>query len=149
MRMLKLSRSACLFVGIDEIRDAPRWVNRLVEGLRRFADGEPVDFSDIPIAQHHLTPFARRVVAACRLIGWGQVKSYGHLAARCGAPGAARAVGSVMAKNRFPLVVPCHRVLAAGGRIGGYSAPGGLHTKRALLEMESLQGAAFQLVGGK
>ena len=121
----------------------------LVDGLRRFADGEPVDFSGAPIAQDHLTPFARRVVAACRRIRWGQATSYGELAAKCGAAGAARAVGSVMAKNRFPLVVPCHRVLAASGKLGGYSAPGGLTTKRRLLEMEASEGALIRLSGSK
>lgn len=116
--------------------DAPHWVKELVDGLRRFAEGEAVDFSDMPLALEHLTPFARRVVAACRSIHWGQTKSYGELASECDAPGAARAVGTVMAKNRFPLVVPCHRVLAAGGAIGGYSAPEGLAMKRRLLAME-------------
>lgn len=132
-----LPRQACQMVDADNLDDAPRWVRSLVEGLQRFADGEPVDFSDVPIADEHLTPFAQRVVAACRRIGWGEAKSYGELAVKCGAPGAARAVGSVMAKNRFPIVVPCHRVLGAGGRLGGYSAPGGLQTKRRLLEMET------------
>jgi methylated-DNA-[protein]-cysteine S-methyltransferase len=95
-----------------------------------------VDFSYVPLALDHLTPFARQVVVACRRISWGLVSSYGELAARCGSPGAARAVGSVMAKNRYPLVVPCHRVLAAGGALGGYSAPDGLRMKRRLLAME-------------
>ena len=95
-----------------------------------------MDFSDVPLALDHLTPFGRRVVAACRRIPWGQTRSYGELAAECGSPGAARAVGSVMAKNRYPLIVPCHRVLAAGGELGGYSAPDGLKMKRRLLAME-------------
>ena len=137
LRVHRLPRHACRVAAADDLDDAPHWVRALVDDLKRFADGEPVDFSDVPIAQDHLTPFGRRVVAACRRIGWGQVSSYGELAARCGATGAARAVGSVMAKNRFPLVVPCHRVLAAGGRLGGYSAPGGLRTKRQLLEAEA------------
>jgi methylated-DNA-[protein]-cysteine S-methyltransferase len=137
LRVHGLPRRACQIVNVDDLDNAPRWVRPLVEGLQRFADGEPVDFSAVPIAEEHLTPFARRVVAACRRIGWGESKSYGELAAKCGAAGAARAVGSVMAKNRFPLVVPCHRVLGAGGKLGGYSAPGGLATKRRLLEMEA------------
>lgn len=116
--------------------DSPHWVKELVDGLERFAEGEAVDFSDVPLAIDHLTPFAHRVVAACRRIHWGQTRTYGDLANECGAPGAARAVGTVMAKNRFPLVVPCHRVLAAGGALGGYSAPDGLSMKRRLLAME-------------
>jgi methylated-DNA-[protein]-cysteine S-methyltransferase len=117
--------------------EAPGWVRELVDDLQRFAAGEEVEFADVRVALDHLTPFARRIVAACRRIGWGRVSSYGELAARCGSPGAARAVGSVMAKNRYPLVVPCHRVLASGGGLGGYSAPEGLQMKRRLLAMEN------------
>jgi len=109
----------------------------LADDLRRFAAGEPVDFAHVVIDQRHLAPFARRVVAACRRIPWGQTRSYGQLAAECGSPAAARAVGQVMARNRFPLVVPCHRVLASGGQIGGFSAPQGLRLKRRLLALES------------
>ncbi len=76
-------------------------------------------------------------MAACRRIPWGQTRSYAQLAAVAGRPGAARAVGSVMAKNRVPLVVPCHRVIASSGQLGGYSAPQGLSLKRRLLAMES------------
>ena len=120
-----------------QLPDSPHWVKELVDSLQRFAEGESVDFSDVPLALDHLTPFARRVIATCRRIRRGQTRSYGDLANECGAPGAARAVGSVIAKNRFPLVVPCHRVLAAGGALGGYSAPDGLRMKRRLLSMES------------
>lgn len=108
----------------------------LSDELRRFADGEPIDFAHVVINERHLAPFARRVTAACRRIGWGQTRSYGQLAAECGSPRAARAVGQVMANNRFPLIVPCHRVLAAGGRLGGFSAPQGLRLKSRLLALE-------------
>jgi methylated-DNA-[protein]-cysteine S-methyltransferase len=118
--------------------DLPNWTANLIDRLTRFAEGEPVDFAAFNLALGHLTPFASKVVAACRRIPWGQTRSYGELAAECGSAGAARAVGSVMAKNRFPLIVPCHRVLAAGGEIGGYSAPEGLTMKRRLLQMETL-----------
>jgi methylated-DNA-[protein]-cysteine S-methyltransferase len=127
------------FYQLDEGQSecAPGWVADLIAKLRQFADGEPVEFFDVPLALDRLSPFARRVVEACRRIPWGQVRTYGQLAAVCGSPGAARAVGSVMAKNRFPLIVPCHRVLASGGELGGYSAPAGLKMKRRLLEMEA------------
>jgi methylated-DNA-[protein]-cysteine S-methyltransferase len=118
----------------DEVES--RWVVELIELLQRFAEGEPVDFANVPLALEHLTLFGARVVEACRGIGWGRVRSYGELAAECGSPGAARAVGSVMAKNRFPLIVPCHRVLGSGGSLGGYSAPDGLKMKRRLLASE-------------
>jgi methylated-DNA-[protein]-cysteine S-methyltransferase len=109
---------------------------RLVDELQRFAGGEPIEFRGVAISEAHLTPFGRRIVAACRRIPFGQTRSYGQLAAACGSPGAARAVGQVMAKNRYPLVVPCHRVLAAGGQVGGFSAPQGLAMKRRLLSLE-------------
>ena len=145
LRINQIPRHACNVLASDDLGDAPQWVRQLIDDLTRFADGEPVDFLDVPLAQDHMTPFGRRVVAACRRIGWGTTSSYGELAANCGATGAARAVGTVMAKNRFPLVVPCHRVLGAGGKLGGYSAPGGLQTKRRLLAMETTDGTSFQL----
>ena len=111
-------------------------MDELADELCRFAAGERVDFGHVAVDDAHLTPFARRVAAACRRIAWGETRTYGQLAAACGSPGAARAVGQVMATNRCPLIVPCHRVLAAGGRLGGYSAPQSLHMKRRLLTME-------------
>ncbi len=121
-----------------QMANVPHWVVELIDRLNRFGSGEPVGFGGVPLALDHLTPFGRHVVAACQRIPWGQTRTYGELAAECGSPGAARAVGSVMAKNRYPLIVPCHRVLAAGGDLGGYSAPEGLKMKRRLLDMESL-----------
>jgi len=130
------------FVRVDaesEAEELPAWTIDLIDRLQRFAEGEPVGFASVPLELGHLTPFASKVVAACRRIPWGQTRSYGELAAECGSSGAARAVGSVMAKNRFPLIVPCHRVLAAGGEIGGYSAPEGLKMKRRLLILEGVE----------
>jgi methylated-DNA-[protein]-cysteine S-methyltransferase len=114
----------------------PPWVGKLTAKLKLYAAGEQVDFADTQLSLDHLTTFGASVIAACRRIPWGKTSSYGELAAECGSPGAARAVGSVMAKNRYPLIVPCHRVLAAGGEIGGYSAPDGLTMKRRLLAVE-------------
>jgi methylated-DNA-[protein]-cysteine S-methyltransferase len=108
----------------------------LEDRLQRFAAGDPVDFADVPLNLAELTDFQRRVVAACRAIPWGKTRSYGELAAKVKHPGAARAVGTVMSGNRVPLVVPCHRVLGAGGKLGGYSAPQGLAMKRRLLAAE-------------
>lgn len=136
VRVLPLHSQFSVFLDEDQFDGGPRWVRDVRDGLRQFAQGEPVDFADVPLALDHLTPFARRVVAACRRIPWGEVRTYGELAAASGSPGAARAAGSVMAKNRYPLVVPCHRVLAAGGALAGYSAPDGLRMKRRLLATE-------------
>jgi len=87
-----------------------------------------------PVDLDGLTPFRRRVLSALRKVGRGKTISYGALAARVGSPGAARAVGSACANNPVPLWVPCHRVLAGGGKLGGFS--GGLDVKRALLALE-------------
>jgi methylated-DNA-[protein]-cysteine S-methyltransferase len=108
----------------------------VVARLIRYAEGEPVDFSDVPVSLDHLSAFQRRVVKACRAIRCGARRTYGELAAVAGSPGAARAVGQVMAGNRTPLVVPCHRVVASGGGLGGFSAPQGLAMKRKLLALE-------------
>jgi methylated-DNA-[protein]-cysteine S-methyltransferase len=117
--------------------DDLRLAEEVLERLQQFAAGELVDLSKIPLSLGHLTPFQRRVVKACRAIKRGEARSYGEVAATAGSPGAARAVGQVMRTNRMPLIVPCHRVVAAGGKLGGFSAPQGLAMKRRLLELES------------
>jgi O-6-methylguanine DNA methyltransferase len=91
--------------------------------------GEPVDLSDLTLDLESLPPFQRRVCEAARAIPVGSTLTYGEIAARIGEPGAARAVGQALGANPFPIIVPCHRVLAAGGKPGGFSAPGGVTTK--------------------
>jgi methylated-DNA-[protein]-cysteine S-methyltransferase len=113
----------------------------VLERLVQYADGEQVDLRDIPVPLDHLSTFQQRVVKRCRAIPAGERRTYGQLAAEAGSPGAARAVGQVMASNRVPLIVPCHRVVAAGGGLGGFSAPQGLAMKRRLLALEA--GALF------
>lgn len=108
----------------------------LVRRLRQFAAGEPTSFAEVDISLEHLTAFGKRVVQTCRQISWGETITYGELARRVGHPGAARAVGSVMANNRVPLIVPCHRVVPSSGGLGGFSAPQGIKMKRRLLDME-------------
>src|SRR5271170_5083683 len=81
-------------------------------------------------------PFHRRVYEAARAIAPGATLSYGEVAARIGTPGAARAVGQALGRNPFAIVVPCHRVLAAGGKAGGFSARGGVTTKLRILSIE-------------
>lgn len=115
------------------------WYPDLADRLRRYADGQVVNFSDIPVKVDNTTPFTQRVMDLVQAIPYGQQMTYGQLAEAAGNPGAARAVGSVMRKNRVPLVVPCHRVVRNGGSIGAYSAPGGGDTKRRLLAMECRQ----------
>jgi len=113
------------------------WQRDLVELLQAYAEGTPVDFSQVPIELDVSSDFRRGVLNACRKVPYGQTISYGQLALRAGVPGAARAVGTCMAQNPLPLIVPCHRVTRTGGEIGPYSAPGGTATKRRLLAMEA------------
>lgn len=114
----------------------PAIVAKLVDRLERYSDGERVSFDDVPVELSHLTPFQLKVVRACRKISRGRTRTYGELAAAAGSPGASRAVGSVMAKNRLPIIVPCHRVVGAGGSLGGFSAPTGLSLKERMLVLE-------------
>ncbi|MEQ8210703.1 MAG: MGMT family protein [Lacipirellulaceae bacterium] len=107
--------------------------------LADYAAGLKVDFSKLPIYDYKRTDFQKRVIDACRRIPRGETLSYGELAAKVGNPGAARAVGTVMSSNPLPLVIPCHRVLGAGGCLGGYSARQGVAMKKRLLEMEGVE----------
>ncbi len=113
-------------------------IGPFVEELRRYCRGDrSVDFQTLELDLECLTPFQARIVECCRGIPFGDTLAYGELAAAAGRPRAARAVGNTMARNRFPLVVPCHRVVGAGGRLTGFSAPGGLTTKQRLLAHEA------------
>jgi methylated-DNA-[protein]-cysteine S-methyltransferase len=122
----------------DEADIAPP-IRKTIERLQRFAAGAPDDFRDVEIDLSHLGAFQRKVVQACRRIKAGQARSYGELAAAAGSPRAARAVGNVMRLNRYPLVVPCHRVIGSSGQLGGFSAPEGLSMKERLLRREGVE----------
>ncbi len=115
------------------------WNEPLLRQIGQFAAGEAVDFRDVRIDLSGMSDFRRRVVRQCRQISYGRTMTYGQLAAKAGSPRAARAVGSCMAANRYPLIVPCHRVLPADGRIGAFSAPGGPEMKRRLLAVEAAE----------
>jgi methylated-DNA-[protein]-cysteine S-methyltransferase len=117
--------------------------------LRGYFAGAVVDLGPIRLDGAGLSEFEAAVYAELRTIGYGATTSYGALAAAVGRPEAARAVGVAMARNRWPVVVPCHRVLARSGAPGGFSAPGGVRTKRRLLALEgvTLDGGAPPLPG--
>jgi methylated-DNA-[protein]-cysteine S-methyltransferase len=115
------------------------WSPALAARLERYALRGDDGFGDVAVDLAGTTPFQRRVLQCCRRIRPGQTLSYGRLAAAAGAPGAARAVGSVMAANPCPLVIPCHRVVQAGGRIGNFSAPQGPVMKARLLALEAAE----------
>jgi methylated-DNA-[protein]-cysteine S-methyltransferase len=124
--------------GQDSSSKTALFHEQVEQRLTRYAEGESIDLDDLPISLSGMTEFQKQVVAACRAIPWGETLSYGQLAMIVGRPDAARAVGTVMRKNRYPLIVPCHRVLASGGKLGGYSAPQGLAMKRRLLALEKI-----------
>jgi len=110
----------------------------LVVGIRAYMGGDTVDFSDVPLDLEGVDPFGRAIYAATRQLNLGETTSYGELARRAGHPGMAREAGAALGANPVPLVIPCHRVLAAGGKIGGFSAAGGAVTKQKMLALEGV-----------
>jgi methylated-DNA-[protein]-cysteine S-methyltransferase len=109
----------------------------LQERIIAYYEGEPVDFrADPAVSLNGSVPFAHRVLQACRKIAFGRTTTYSDLARQVGSPRAARAVGSIMAGNPIPLIIPCHRVLRTDGGLGGFSAPGGIPIKQKMLRHE-------------
>lgn len=117
--------------------DPPPAIATLIADLQRYFAGEAVDFSTVPVDLSGLSEFQQKLYQSLRGVGWGHTTTYGELARALGCPDA-RDVGQAMGKNPVPVVVPCHRVLAAGGKIGGFSAPGGAVTKERLLALEGV-----------
>ncbi len=110
---------------------------KLQERITAYFDGAYVNFDkDVPIITDGLSFFAGQVLNTCRDIRFGETISYGGLAKETGRAGAARAVGGALAKNPLPLIVPCHRVVRSDGKIGGFSAAGGITLKKKMLELE-------------
>jgi methylated-DNA-[protein]-cysteine S-methyltransferase len=120
----------------------PPSVQRAIEGIVALLHGEAIDLAAVALDMDGVPPFERRVYEVARTISPGATLSYGDIAARLGAAGEARAVGQALGQNPFPIVVPCHRVLAAGGKVGGFSANGGIATKLRLLSIEGARTSA-------
>lgn len=108
----------------------------LDEALDALFLGDDSALASLILDESGWSEFTRQVYAACRKIPIGQTVSYQQLAASVGRPKASRAVGGAMSRNRLLLIIPCHRVIAANGRLTGFSAPGGLRTKQRLLDLE-------------
>lgn len=119
-----------------EWSQAPATVRAAIEGLAALFRGEPRDLLEVPLMLERVPLFHQRVYQAARALKPGQTCSYGEMATSLGDAGAARAVGQALGANPFAPIVPCHRILAAGAKAGGFSAYGGLHTKLKLLELE-------------
>jgi methylated-DNA-[protein]-cysteine S-methyltransferase len=114
-------------------------VAETVAAAKRYFDGEETDFSHVQIDLGAQGAFFKQICEVARRLKWGHTTTYGAVAKELGAgPEAARDVGQAMAKNPVPLIVPCHRVLAAGGKVGGFSAPGGSAAKVRMLELEGI-----------
>ena len=121
----------------------PQAVAEAIDAAKRYFEGEKVDFSDVPLDLDGQDDLFRQIYAAARRVGWGQTTTYGALAKEIGDGWEiARDVGQAMAKNPVPLIIPCHRVLAAGNKVGGFSAPGGAATKVKMLALEGVDLAA-------
>jgi methylated-DNA-[protein]-cysteine S-methyltransferase len=118
-------------------RPPPPQVRLAIDSIVALLQGEPSDLSTIALDMEGVAPFHRRVYEVARTIPPGKTLAYGEVAARAGAPGAARAVGQALGHNPFPIIVPCHRVVSADGKIGGFSAHGGTATKRRMLAIEA------------
>ena len=114
-------------------------VAEAIAAVKRYFEGEETDFSGIRLDLRDQDAFFKQIYSAARQVGWGRTTTYGALAKELGAgPEAARDVGQAMAKNPVALIIPCHRVLAAGGKVGGFSAPGGSPAKIRMLALEGI-----------
>ena len=120
--------------GVDT--EPPDHIVAVIGEIGALLRGERPDLAAVQLDMTGITPFHRRVYEAARTIPAGETVTYGELAAECGSPGGARAVGQALGRNPFAIVVPCHRVTAAGGKVGGFSAAGGVATKLRLLDLE-------------
>ena len=117
-------------------REPDGMIADLVAAARRYFSGSKEDFSNVPVDLTGVDPFRRALYAAMRRLAYGETTTYGGLCAEAGFPNAARETGMAMGRNPVPLIIPCHRVLAAGGKIGGFSAAGGVATKQKMLALE-------------
>jgi methylated-DNA-[protein]-cysteine S-methyltransferase len=116
---------------------SPSFFKHVQNAIAAYFTGGAAHFSlEIPLDLTELTPFQATVLTACRRVGPGRTITYGQLAKRIGKPKAARVVGNALAKNPLPLIIPCHRILPASNRLGGFSAPGGIELKARMLRHE-------------
>jgi methylated-DNA-[protein]-cysteine S-methyltransferase len=118
----------------------PESILKVVDAAQRYFRGEMIDFSDVELDLGPKPEFFRQCYAAARRVRWRQTTTYGALAKQLGGGSEmARDVGQAMAGNPIPLIIPCHRVLAAGGKLGGFSAPGGVQAKLRMLALEGFR----------
>lgn len=116
----------------------PGFAEEAIRALQMYFRGMPASLGTLPLDETRVSGFNRPIYRALRAVPRGTTTTYGDLARQIGQPGAARAVGMAMGQNPWPVIVPCHRVLAVGGKMGGFSAPGGQATKEKLLALEDV-----------
>ena len=135
---------------LEEVAAVREDVRIAIEGIVAVLRGDRRDLRSIALDEAGIEPFRREVYAATRMIPAGSTATYGEIARSIGRAHfeAAREVGAALARNPFPIVVPCHRVLGASGKLTGFSAPGGLETKRRILELEGAPGFGQQVLFG-
>ena len=126
----------------------PAFVREAIDGIVAVMAGEARDLRSALLDERAIDDFRRAVYAVTREIPAGTTRSYGEVARAIGRPDGARDVGTALARNPFPIIVPCHRVVAANGALTGFSAPGGLATKRRMLELEGAPGYGQQVLFG-
>lgn len=136
-RLLRLAGTDAANANADRI--APAWIAALVADVRRYADGADIDFSGVPVDLAGVDTFRRDIYAAARNLRHGETTTYGGLAEKAGHKGLFRETGAALGSNPIPLVIPCHRILAAGGKIGGFSATGGSVMKERMLVLEGVR----------
>ena len=142
------ARSGRPFPDVEDVGGVPGFVRDAIAGMVAVLAGERADLTHVPLDERGIDDFRRAVYAATRTIPPGATRSYGQIARELGRPEAARDVGTALSRNPFPIVVPCHRVVAANGALTGFSAPGGIDTKRRMLEIEGAPGYGQQVLFG-
>ncbi len=147
-RVLLPSRSRPLAPAIDNGARVPPFVRSAIEGMTNVLAGGFADLREVLLDERGIDELRRAVHAATQEIAPGTTRSYGQVARAIGRPHAAREVGAALARNPFPIIVPCHRVVAANGALTGFSGPGGLATKRRMLELEGAPGYGQQVLFG-
>ncbi len=134
MRMLRENRHCAV------VTEAPAQVRNAIEGIQALLAGQPRDLREVRLDMARISPFHQQMYAIARAIPPGHTRTYGEVALELGSIGLSRAVGQALGLNPFAPVVPCHRVLAAGGKTGGFSAGGGAATKVRMLDIEGALG---------
>lgn len=137
------ARLARRFTDVRVEQPAPH-ARRAIDDIVALLRGAPIDLSPIALDYTGVPELYQQIYEVARTIQPGHTMTYGEIATRLGAVGAARVIGQAMGKNPFPIIVPCHRVLAAGGKLGGFSAHGGGATKQRMLAIECGSGPLFQ-----